>query len=122
VRFSQRIGKKPIKTELQIDTMDDDLRRSLWNVFKILFLDEVKTYYNHIEDTEFEEFFKKIWIDFFKVSLDTLGNYFPDVYEYIRNWFFISKWYEVYDFIEFISQIDSHVKKESFINDKSFFS
>ena len=29
--FSRKIGKKPIKIDIQIDSMDDDLRIALWN-------------------------------------------------------------------------------------------
>ena len=31
--FSQRKGLKPVKKEIQIDNMDDDLRIGLWNEF-----------------------------------------------------------------------------------------
>ena len=34
--FSQRMGLKPIRTQIQIDSMDDDLRNSLWNNLTIL--------------------------------------------------------------------------------------
>ena len=36
--FSERYGYKPIKNVIQLGTMDDDLRNSLWNVIYILFI------------------------------------------------------------------------------------
>jgi len=32
MRFSERIGKKKPKCDLQIDLMDADLRNGLWNI------------------------------------------------------------------------------------------
>jgi hypothetical protein len=36
--FSQRIGIRPIKSAIQIRSMDADLRVSLWNVFYDIYL------------------------------------------------------------------------------------
>ncbi len=33
--FSQRKGLKPVKSIIQIDSMDTDLRNSLWNALSI---------------------------------------------------------------------------------------
>jgi len=112
MRFSQRIRKKPIKAKLQIDSMDNDLRIALWNAFQIFFLDEVKS--DWISGSEFKIFFKILWHNFFKLPLDTLDDYFPETYKKIRKWFFEWEWYEVYDFIEFVSQVDSPVDKKNF--------
>ena len=119
MRFSQRIGITPIKTKLQIESMDQDLRNSLWNAFQIFFLDVVKSELyklneNRLEKSIFYTFFRRLWFQFFKLPLDNLGNYFRDTYSRIREWFFEWEWNEVYDFIEFVSQADSPADKESF--------
>ena len=36
--FSQRKGLKPIKSIVQKDSMDDDLKNGLWNVLHIFYL------------------------------------------------------------------------------------
>ncbi|MCB9208645.1 MAG: hypothetical protein H6609_04640, partial [Ignavibacteriales bacterium] len=72
MKFSQRIGKKPIKVDIQLDGMDQDLRNSLWSAFQIYFLDKVEG--NYISYTPFNTFFKLLWINYFKLPLDNLDN------------------------------------------------
>jgi len=97
--FSQRIGKTPIKTVLQIESMDDDLRNSLWNVIKLFFLDEVKA--SLLSNSSFQIYFIFLWRDFLKLPLDTMDDYYENTYKQIRKWFFGWEWFKVYDFIEF---------------------
>lgn len=100
--FSQRKGIKPVKSIIQEDNMDEDLRNGLWNALTIF-------YWNRVEDEsisyykEINILFTRIWINYFKRPLDTLDDYWPHTYKEIRGYFFNSKWYEVYDFIEFIA-------------------
>ncbi len=46
---------------------------------------------------------KRLWHNYFKYPIDTLSDYWPNTYKEIREYFFNCKWYEVYDFIEFIA-------------------
>lgn len=112
MRFSQRIGKKPIKTEIQIGSMDNDLRIALWNAFQLFYLDEVKS--DWISNSQFNDFFRVLWHNLFKLPLDNLDDYFKNTYKRIREWFFEWEWHEVYDFIEFISQVDCPVDVSKF--------
>jgi len=104
-----KIGLKPIKNIIQIDSIDDDLKIGLWNVMQIFYWDTIKTH--HLSGSVYNEdlnlliLLKKLWLGFFKEPLDTLDNYFPNSYSKIRDYFFNKyEWHEVYDFIEFISQ------------------
>jgi hypothetical protein len=36
--FSQRKGLKPVKSVMQVDSMDDDLRNGLWNALVLHYL------------------------------------------------------------------------------------
>jgi len=40
--FSERIGKSEVKTELQIDHIDKDLKHSLWNVIVRYIIEPLK--------------------------------------------------------------------------------
>jgi AbiJ N-terminal domain 4 len=40
--FSERYGYKPVKTAIQKDSMDQDLRNSLWNVLKTYYWDSIR--------------------------------------------------------------------------------
>ena len=100
--FSQRKGIKPVKSVIQVDSMDDDLRNGLWNALTIFYWSKVKkTVYGYKYDN-IDILLKMLWHSYFKQPIDTLKNYWPDTYKEIREYFFNCKWYEVYDFIEFI--------------------
>ena len=102
MRFSERMGKKPVKTEFQIKSMDTDLRTSLWNAFVLFVLNKVDSQF--ISTSKFNIFFTILWWDFFKWPVDGMDDFFALTRETIRRWFFKSEWYEVYDFIEFVSK------------------
>jgi len=99
--FSQRKGIKPVKSVIQVNFMDDDLRNDLWNALTASYWDNISKYW--ISDfPDMEILIKKIWVDHFKQPLDTLENTWRKTYKIIRNKFYNYEWYEVYDFIEFI--------------------
>lgn len=99
--FSQREGIKPVKSVIQTDSMDDDLRNDLWNALTASYWDNISKYWiSYFPDMEI--LIKKIWVDHFKQPLDTLENAWSKTYKKIRKIFYNYEWYEVYDFIEFI--------------------
>lgn len=103
--FSQRYGYKPVKTIIQVETMDDDLRVSLWN--------ELDSYYwskaepQHLLESETNKtvlwLLEHIWSEYFKQPTDTIGNKWDAPYKLLRNHFFSFSWNEVYDFVEFVA-------------------
>jgi hypothetical protein len=40
MRFSQRIGKKKATKEIQLESIDTELQNGLWNIIKLLFVDQ----------------------------------------------------------------------------------
>jgi hypothetical protein len=117
------MGFKPIKTIIQVDSMDDALRNGLWNALTLIYWrhiahdtffkyhKEVSSYYRYDDPTdEFANLISNLWVNYFKRSLHDLPgawkvNFYPSqkpVYEEIRGYFFSCEWYEVYDFVEFI--------------------
>jgi len=102
--FSQRKGIKPIKKEIQIDSMDNELRTDLWNAVYLFYLKRLDGVYNFWKDTELKMFLMRLWMDFFKQPIDYLkrmNSY--EIFEMIKKYFFNEwKWYEIYDFLEFI--------------------
>lgn len=118
MRFSQRIGKKPEKKEIQIEDIDLELRIRLWNVITIFIFDNLNDNTRNVEST-FRTFAKIIYHDFFKYPLDALPSHKSDVIERFKKYFFDFKWFEVYDFIEFILSFDEddlNIEFEGFIN------
>jgi hypothetical protein len=109
LRFSERLGFKPVRSVLQIDSMDDALRNGLWNVFYEEIIDKI---HRHLfEHPTLYKFFVKLWRDYFKLPIDTLPENRVGILIKLKNIYFGDgvfnsgfEWYEVYDFIEFTAQ------------------
>jgi hypothetical protein len=110
--FSQRQGFKPVKSTIQIEGMDDELRNSLWNALIILYWNKLERvsyidYDGHYSNTCINHMcilIKRVWFSYFKKPLDILPEDKQNLYQFIRKYFFSCKWNEVYDFVEFIAR------------------
>lgn len=114
--FSQRMGIKPVKDTIQINSMDDNLRTSLWNVFS--------EFWKALIKNEKYEFSKLLWGDYFRFAIDELpvkrvyDHYdCKQVYGFIKAFYNNWKWYEVYDFLEFSVQSHQYLKLDVVLND-----
>ena len=121
MKFSQRIGKTPVKTALQIESIDSDLMNRMWNIILEKFFGSLSFSADAFSETEAGQVCKLIWKEFFKKTIDTLpaysGNglvYYDGFIEFLRKWYFDAIWYEIYDFIEFLALIDSKVRVTKF--------
>lgn len=94
--FSERHHLKPVRSVLQVDSMDDALRNGLWNVIFHYFY-----FGNHIFPADQHvPLMRMIFRDLYKEAADTIGA--NDWYA-IRSRFFGATWNEVYDFVEFLA-------------------
>lgn len=123
MRFSQRIGKRPIKTVLQVESIDNELKNRLWNILLEDFFNNLSDYHDRGGESERGEFCKIIWKEFFGFAIDKIPRYSNVDYinssgfiDYVRKWFYDAQWYDVYDLIEFISEMEENYLKENFIN------
>ena len=104
--FSQRKGIKPPKSKIQSDSMDDDLRIGLWNILTISYWSRLPrsvlgtslSYHSNLNIL-----IKRLWVHYFKIDLDKLDDNWKYTHNVIKAYFFSFKWYEVYDFIEFVA-------------------
>jgi hypothetical protein len=112
MRFSERFGYKPIKEIVQIESMDEPLRNGLWSLLKLHCWDYVKSsqggygggyYLSDYGNDEIQVLCYQLWFNYFKKPLDQLGNDWRKVLPQLRKYFFDCKWYEAYDFIEFVT-------------------
>ncbi len=105
--FSQRKGIKLVKSVVQVDSMDDELRNSLWNALTIYYWNRVKRNtlgdYYLANDHNVEVLCERLWLNHFKIPLDTLPTSWPNARNKIRQHFFNCQWNEVYDFVEFVA-------------------
>lgn len=93
--FSQRKGFTPVKSVLQIDGVDNELRTSLWNLLHSFYFKDVGTH-------EVDQLCRSIWMFYFKKAVDHMPYNKNKVHEEIRGHFFTCHWYKIYDFLEFI--------------------
>lgn len=105
--FSQRKGLKPVKNLMQVDSMDDDLRNSLWNVLTIRYWDQMDYTGSLKVNSEMATLCDVLWMNYFKKTKDTLPKVWRGVHLIINEYFFTCKWNEVYDFIEAIIEISA---------------
>src|SRR3954470_11463880 len=75
--FSERHGYTPVKSMVQLETMDEPLRNSLWNIFVEAFLtfSGGDFYMERLTDLGKSEL-RQIWVGFFKRPLDHLSDPF----------------------------------------------
>lgn len=110
MKFSQRIGNREVKTELNRAKMSAELRNSLWTLI-------LEYIINHRSDDDgyggepssLLKYFRALWIYFFKWPIDTLswGANYGDARSTklkVREWFFEADWDLALDFIEFSSE------------------
>lgn len=109
LRFSQRTGIKPSTKLAQLRSIDATLRASLWNVLTIhcwrqfVGRDEYTYESGEMAGSNLELLIIAVWNDFFKEPIDTIPQYWTHCLKHLRARFFSFDWFEVYDFIEFIS-------------------
>jgi hypothetical protein len=121
MKFSQRIGKTPSTRPIQIDSIDEDLRNGLWNAAKVFILDNLdKTYNGFRGNSTFDTFCDILWHNFYKLPVDDIPFRQSNSIAFIRESFFNSEWYEIYDFLEFINQIHFDYINLDFESFKSF--
>src|SRR4030042_3642444 len=106
--FSQRKGLKQVKNAMQIDSIDSELRASLWNALTMFYWD-IMTHSYTVSSAELQAesdlhtLCRRIWISYFIRPLDNLPYNWADRYKAIREHFFACLWNEAYDFIEFVA-------------------
>lgn len=117
MKFSQRIGKTPVTKQLQIESLDDELKNGLWNGIKIFVLNKLERQSRYSNETEFDLFCSILWHYHYKLPLDKIPNYSLTSEQFIRDSFYNGHWYESYDLLEFLTNIESdsfRIENESF--------
>jgi len=101
MNFSQRRGLKPIRSVIQKDSIDDELRTAIWNELTVSYFAYLRTFASD-SPKELIWLLKKLWIHYFKYKLDEFWNDLGDFKREYKHYFFSAPWNEVFDFIEFI--------------------
>ncbi len=120
-RFSQRYGYSSIERAFQREAVDEPLRTKLWNALKLTIWDHYQRgRVPWVADPEIsdriDQMIERLWIDFFCKDLDSLPKFDrqhgKSSYQILKESFFTCEWFEVYDFMEAISQDQSKLLNE----------
>ncbi len=106
--FSQRKGIRPLQKAIQFKSIDDELRNCLWTAFKVTILDHWRPPDNlgflEPDARMLKLFIQKLWVDHFKLPIDTIRGFGEGTFQIIRERFFAALWWEIYDFLEFAAK------------------
>jgi hypothetical protein len=122
MRFSQRIGLAPATKLAQRASMDDELRNSLWSLLTLFYWNTYNapgsgTYgrSDYINGSNLKLLVTSLWLHYFKKPIDTIETYWEHCLDKLRKYFFSAEWFEVYDFVEFVSDYGPKEIKGKFL-------
>lgn len=105
MRFSERIGKVQGRVNIQIDSMDDELKNGLWNIITLYIVGPMNEDSQFINRSAFHDFFETVWLSFFKEPIDQIPKFTDDLHKELRKRFYSWDYLQTYDFIDFISSL-----------------
>ena len=101
--FSERYGHTKPKS-IQINSLDSELRNSLWNVCRQLLFRQRKNSTSWLRDSGFYGAAYLLFVDFFKVPEDSLPSSTRDFVKGQLEFFQNAEWYMVLNYLEFIAR------------------
>ena len=99
--FSERIGIKPTRVEIQKESADQELRNELWNATYITYFNELGYYLSDLDPT-ITTLLKLVWIYHFKKPLDEIPDTCDRIVNNIKLVMIKGEWNELFDLLEFI--------------------
>ena len=107
MKFSEKYGFTPVRSVLQTGSMDDGLRNRLWNLICVTYFATISKYWTYLSNyQDAEATFRAIWHSHFKKTTDSISQSYEDALQELRELYFKLKWFEVYDFIQFLVDFD----------------
>jgi hypothetical protein len=100
--FSQRKGLKPVLEVIQTDSMNNELRNSIWNALDVALWSTNDFIWKQYGEAEIVPLSRALWFNFFKKPLDSRPDGNHKILAELRRYFFASEWFEAYDFLEFV--------------------
>lgn len=106
--FSEKYGFKTRRAVFQIDSIDDDLKNSLWSILEMQCWSTAQNngfgyYLSPTSNKQLRGLCIVLWLEFFKLPIDEIDTDWLVVKQKIRDYYFKCNWFEIYDLIEFIA-------------------
>ncbi len=100
--FSRRYGYVPVKSIIQIESVDSDLRVDLWNIIQPIFFASYQR--SHVADTGASyKLFVALQSVFFRAPIDEMPLWVHDVAQRVKELILTSPWYRVFDLLDFLA-------------------
>ncbi len=120
MKFSERMGYTKPKEVIQHESIDDDLKNDLWNLYYKNYLEAAEYQDIYLLREDFKTYFKKLWTDFLKKKINEIPEQAYTFIKLVETDFFekSKKWYFIYDLIEFtFNTFDFHrISEKSYFN------
>ncbi|PMU16558.1 MULTISPECIES: AbiJ-NTD4 domain-containing protein [unclassified Pseudomonas] len=102
--FSQRMGYLPASKVIQSDSIDKDLRNTLWNILSACYWNKFYGAYgtNAVEGSNYHAFVVRLYASHYKFTIDTIPWAWSNILEEIRAQVLQGEWHRAYSLIEFI--------------------
>lgn len=95
------MGFKPAKVNIQLDSMDKELRVGLWNIYYVAVIRRGEPSSHYEETSPLQSFYIRLWAHHLKQPIDTMPDAYRRLAVTVKNYFNDCEWHEVYDLIEF---------------------
>ncbi len=116
MRFSEKHGHTRIRSVLQVDDIDPDLRTALWNYQYIIIFGSGEYESEYLESAPFASFVHALWVFHFNKPLDELPALVSVFMRDYKRYFFSCPWYLLYDLLEFLLKEQQQLPKDRFIS------
>lgn len=121
--FSKRQGLVPSTKLAQRESIDTDLRNSLWSLLTLFYWETYEQpaasdygRSDYVARSNMQVLVSSLWLHYFKRPIDTIDQYWGDCLSKLRTYFFEATWNEVYDFVEFVAEYGDETVKEKFFD------
>nr|WP_312660634.1 hypothetical protein [Stenotrophomonas geniculata] len=98
--FSQRMGLKPVKVDVQLNDMDSALRVALWNAYQLNVIGPGKNTAFSV-NSSLMPFFRRLWDELLHEPVNEIPTRYESLADELRRYFFGIEWHGVYEFLEF---------------------
>ncbi len=107
MRFSERMGFKPVTLELQTDSMSRELRNSLWNTLHAIHINDRNKSPHQSYSPRLHRLAVDAQVSFFKLPVDDIEDYDFSYIARVKTWVLKTDFHQLYDFIEWLAEWDS---------------
>jgi hypothetical protein len=116
--FSDRMGYTKPKIQIQVNSIDAELKNCLWNAFSEL-LEKAPPSWGDNQSEEMNIFVVNSYENLLKKPSDLLSKSYNETYNVFRNYFFFeAKWFEIYNLLEFSANSFPNQRKAAIFIEK----